>query len=247
VKRRPFPRPLRAGPPARRARILALAVAVIAALSLGAASGSAAPTASDPTAATASRVFPPSAHMFGLSYAEWSAAWWQFTLAIPTDDPGPSCRPSGNKHVSFLVGIFSPTGQLNCSIPKGDALFLPVLNVECSSVEAPPFFGANEAAQRQCANGIMDQATGIAASVDGAPVASILRYRVASPQFSFGPLPFPNGLGVPGGLSGTSVADGVYLMIKSLPAGAHTVTIDGTFPQFGFTIDTTININVLPG
>jgi len=215
---------------------------------VGAAVGSAAPTASAPAAVTASQVFPPSAHMFGRTYAEWSAAWWQFTLAIPTNDPGPSCRPSGNKHVSFLVGIFSPTGQLDCILPKGAALFLPVLNVECSDVEiGSPFFGADEDAQRACADGIMDQATEVAASVDGAQVASILRYRVASPQFSFGPLPFPNGLGVAGGLSGTSVADGVYLMIKSLPVGTHTVTIHGTFPQFGFTIDTTINITVLPG
>ena len=253
MKRRPFLRSPRAGPPARRGRMLVVAVALVAALSAGAALGSAAPTGSTP--ATASQVFPPSAHMFGLSYAEWSGAWWQFTLAIPTDPfpPTPSCRPSGEKHVSFLVGIFSPTGQLDCTLPKGAALFLPVLNVDCSSVEAFPFNGGlTEAGQRDCATALMNTAFGIAASVNNAPVANIGRYRAVSPQFSFGPLPPSNALGVPGGSSGTAVADGVYLMIKSLPVGPHTVTIHGTFPgpppagPGPFTIDTTISITVLP-
>ena len=153
-------------------------------------------------------------------------------LAIPTDPfpPTPSCRPSGEKHVSFLVGIFSPTGQLDCTLPKGAALFLPVLNVDCSSVEAFPFNGGlTEAGQRDCATALMNTAFGIAASVNNAPVANIGRYRAVSPQFSFGPLPPSNALGVPGGSSGTAVADGVYLMIKSLPVGPHTVTIHGTF------------------
>jgi hypothetical protein len=248
MTRRPFLRRPSTRPLAWRVRALVLAVAAIAAFSLVAAGGSAAPSTSSPAAATASQVFPPSANMFGKSYAEWSAAWWQFTLAIPTDDPGPRCRPSENKHVSFLLGIFSPTGQIDCTLPKGASLFLPVLNVDCSSVEAPPFFGATEAAQRACAKALMDQTTEIAASVDTNPVANILRFRVASPQFSFGPLPFPNGLGVPARSSGTAVADGVYLMIKPMRVGEHTVVIHGTFPQFDppFTIATTIHVTVLP-
>ncbi|HTI32109.1 MAG TPA: hypothetical protein VL422_00435 [Miltoncostaea sp.] len=186
-----------------------------------------------------------------MSYASWSAAWWEFTLPIPNFDPTaaghpPNCRPSGDKHVYFLVGIFSPTARMDCILPAGTALFLPVLNVDCSSVEAPPFFGATAKEQRSCATGVFDGARDIAAEIDGRAVPTPLRFRVVSPQFSIAPLPVDNRLGAPPGASGTGVADGVYLMVKPLGVGHHTIHIAGRFTVPEFRLDTTIDVVVLP-
>ena len=198
-----------------------------------------------------SAVFPPSSHPYGTSYAAWSGDWWEFTLKIPNFDPSaaghpPNCRPSENKHVYFLVGIFSPTNRIDCVLPAGTALFLPVLNVDCSSVEAPPFFGATAAAQRACATALFDRTEDIAAAVNGREVPNPLRFRVVSPQFSIAPLPADNRLGVAAGSTGTGVADGVYLMVKPLSVGDHTIHITGTFTDLGFSLDATIEIVVLP-
>jgi hypothetical protein len=73
-----------------------------------------------------------------------------------------------------------------------------------------------------------------------------LRFRVVSPQFSIAPLPADNRLGVPTGSAGTGVADGVYLMVKPLSVGDHTIHITGTFTGLDFSLDTTIDIVVLP-
>jgi hypothetical protein len=237
-------------------RAIALGTAVVLALAMGLAAGSALAVKKGPppkAAPAKSVVFPPSSHPYGLSYSEWSGAWWEFTLAIPNFDPTseghpPNCRPSGDKHVYFLVGIFSPTDRIDCVLPAGTALFLPVLNVDCSSVEAPPFFGATAREQRACATALFDQTEGIAAEIDGREVPNILRFRVVSPQFSIAPLPADNRLGVPAGRSGTGVADGVYLMVKPLRVGEHTIRITGTFtvPGLSFSLDTTIDIVVTP-
>ena len=241
MTRRPFPRTPRAGSPRRTWRVLALTVAAIAALSVGVAVSSAAPS---PAAAP---VFPPNAHPFGTTLAKWSAAWWQFNLAIPaappaTDPDENHCGPSGvDDSVQFL--LFNPGGNWKCDLPRGSALFLPVLNVECSSVEAPPFFGGNPGKQRQCTREFMDDAEDIAASIDGVAVPNIPAHRVRSPQFSFGPLPLLNWLGVPDRPSGTAVSDGVYLMIKPLSAGTHEVVLHGEFPGI-FVLDSTITVTV---
>jgi len=233
-----------------RARALAAAAVLAAALALVASTAVAAKKPPQKAGSASSKVFPSSSHPYGMSYASWSAAWWEFTLQIPNFDPTteghpPNCRPSGNKHVYFLVGIFSPTNRIDCIVPAGTALFLPVLNVDCSSVEPPPFFGATADEQRSCVTALFDRATDIAAEIDGKAVPKPSRFRVVSPQFSIGPLPADNRLGVAAGSAGTGVADGVYLMVKPLSVGDHTIHIAGSFNDLAFRIDTTIDMVVL--
>jgi hypothetical protein len=234
-----------------RALALGTAAVLAAALALAASSAVAMKAPPQKVRSAQSDVFPPSSHPFGMSYATWSAAWWEFTLQIPNFDPAaeghpPNCRPSADKHVYFLVGIFSPTAQMDCVLPAGTALFLPVLNVDCSSLEAVPFHGKTAKEQRACATGVFDGARDIAAEIDGRAVPKPLRFRVVSPQFSIGPLPVDNRLGVDPGNPGTGVADGVYLMVKPLSVGDHTIHITGAFPDLEFSLDTTIDIVVSP-
>jgi hypothetical protein len=97
-------------------------------------------------------VIPPQAHYNGMTYAEWSVAWWRWLISIPTDTPqnpfgpqnGPDCGNGANAgKVWFLVGFFVPLSDpptvRTCNIPVGTALFFPIYNTECSTVEPDPF------------------------------------------------------------------------------------------------------------
>ena len=75
-----------------------------------------------------------------------------------------------------------------CTVRPGTAIFLFSVFAECSDVEAPPFFGRNEAAQRRCSleNLVGAPVDAIPVSIDGGPPTDIFsrRYLAVSPQMT---------------------------------------------------------------
>jgi hypothetical protein len=77
---------------------------------------------------------PPHSHPFGLSYAEWSAKWWQWASGIPAaqnplfDTTGEFADQEQSGHVWFLAGAFGGTVERTATVPVGKALFFPILN-----------------------------------------------------------------------------------------------------------------------
>jgi hypothetical protein len=196
-------------------------------------------------------VVPSQAKFRGKSYAEWSAAWFQWAINTPVDhhpaldESGVDAAVGQSGNVFFLTGVFNASGTVvrQITVKPGTALFFPVLNVDCSTIEDDPWHGDNEAELRECAAGHMDQTSEWFAEVDGQPVSNVSAFRVQSPVFDFN-APEDNILGVPGGGSGQAVSDGIYLMLRPLPAGQHTVRFGGTFDAFDFTLDITYHITV---
>jgi hypothetical protein len=194
-------------------------------------------------------VLPPGSTPFGKTYGEWSAAWWQWALRIPaaenplTQDGAVDCSAEQSGRVWYLVGVISVSGTADrsCTIPPGTFLFFPVINTECSTLEAPPFHGDNPAELRECVENI--QVSDIHATIDGVPVNNLNAFNVESPAFTFD-VPEDNVLGVPGPDTGLSVSSGVYLMLAPLSAGEHTLHFGGTYPDFNFTLDITYHITV---
>jgi hypothetical protein len=86
-------------------------------------------------AAYADEVVSPSSAPFHTKFQEWSAQWWQFVLSLPVadnplvDDTGAKCAVGQRGPVWFLVGSFGGSVTRTCSIPAGESLFLPVLNL----------------------------------------------------------------------------------------------------------------------
>jgi hypothetical protein len=195
-------------------------------------------------------LFQPREQPYGKNMSEWSAAWWQWALSLPVAshpllDTAP-CSEGQSGPVWFLGGAFTGAATVrDCTIPTGTSLFLPVLNAECSDIESPPFFGADEAAMRACAQDFMSLATNMTATIDGQPVADLERYHVSSPFYSFNSP--ADGLFGPDPVSGNSVSDGVWLFLKPLSAGNHTIHFTGSVPDYGFDLDVTYNLNVQPG
>ncbi len=208
-------------------------------------------TTPSPASADANKasVIPPNAHPYGATYDEWSARWWQWALSLPASqnpffDEG-NCANGANGQtgqVWFLTGVINTSGTAvrDCTVPVGKALFFPIINVECSTLEAAPFHGDNEQQMRACAKGF--NITNVSAKIDGVDVADLERYRVESPLFDF-KVPANNTLGVPAG-NGQSVSNGYYLLLTPLSVGKHEVTFGGTFPDFPFSLNITYHLTV---
>lgn len=195
-------------------------------------------------------ILPPKAKAYGASYRDWSARWWQWILSIPVTQ-SPSKDQNGDCNngavgqagpVWFLTGVINESGVAvrNCEVPSGKALFFPIINVECSTLEAAPFHGNTESELRVCAKGF--RIADVSAQIDGRDVEDIQRYLVESPRFDFS-VPQDNILGVPAG-SGKSVSNGYYLLLAPLSPGQHNIHFSGSFPDFPFALDITYHLTV---
>lgn len=204
----------------------------------------------------------PQSHPYGKTYAEWSAAHWQWTYSLPadahplTDTADVSAEQSGP--VWFLGGTFAATEDLNgnlvgvadrtVTVPAGKALFMPILDVESSTAEGN---GTTEAELRASANYFADHATGLSFTVDGRAF-NVQNFRVESPLFTFGPLPENNLLGLAAGTTSPAVSDGYFVMLAPLSAGQHVIHFTGAFVftaeedgfDFSFTLDITYRVTV---
>jgi hypothetical protein len=237
-----------------RRRILGVAMLVSASMVIG------------PVVAHAGRnanpqVLPVNSTPYGHSYGEWASMWWQWAFSIPLHDPpytgppnhplfdetGSLCGVGQSGKVWFLGGVVNVSGTAtrDCGVPAGRALFFPIANTECSTLEGN---GTTEAELRACAKASIDGVTDLEADIDGRGVQGLAGYRVTSPLFSF-TLPADNFLeffGVPGADPGTyypSADDGIYLMVAPLSAGSHTVHFHAMFNP-SFTLDITYNLVV---
>jgi hypothetical protein len=213
--------------------------------------------------ANGASVAPVQSNPYGMSYGEWSAAWWQWAFSLPIDHSPlfgtADCSAGQTDHVWFLPGavVGGPTPRQDCTVPPGTSLFVAVINAECSNLEDS---GTTEGQLRGCADSIatLIDRNSLSASLDGQPLTDLSRYLVGSPLFRFGPLPNNNlityfcvaqGEGCPAaprGSIGYAVGTGVYLMFQPLSVGQHTLKFHGEIPAGHLVVDTTYILKVRP-
>jgi hypothetical protein len=192
----------------------------------------------------------PASAPFGKSYDLLSQQWWLWDLmqAAP-DNPtlGAPCANGQSGNVWFLYG---GPATVDCTIPAGKMLFFPIVNTECSSLEAAPFHGDTPEQRAACAKGWIDFVTDVAVTIDGKPIQNLSPLRTRSGDFSF-TVPNNNILGVPGPAWGYSSADGYYVLLTPLSAGEHTIHVQGTFHDPNdpshpviFPLNTTMHLHV---
>lgn len=193
-------------------------------------------------------------------YAPLSAKWWQWAFSIvpkdqnplvhTTDDTGKLCAEGQSGNIWFLGGSIGAvdkphtdfTVDRKCNVPAGKQLFIPIVNLEGSTVEGN---GNTPEELAQYAKANMDFAlqtsSGIFASIDGVPLKNLdpknTPYRVASGPFTF-TLP-PDSIDTfcgpnfdqqcPAVKDTNAAADGVYLLLAPLPKGQHEITFGGKF------------------
>jgi hypothetical protein len=171
-----------------------------------------------------------------------TALWWKAYVSIPASEA--SRCDLGIDKVVFLGANSGGSVTRSCTLPAGTSILVPLINVECSRLEPPPFFGATPAERRACAAGFADQFTDLFLTINGVPVGGDLsRFRVQSQPFAFSPVdgnlfgPIPTG-------TGGSVSDGYWALIGPLAPGTYDVSFGGSFSGTPL-VDTTYHLTVV--
>ena len=177
-------------------------------------------------------VFAPDSKPYNKTYGEWSIRWWIWAQKESTEN-NPLYDPTGEKcavnqddpKVWFLAGTTGGRVERECTIPATKALFVALLNTECSTAEDPSL--TTEEALRDCArNNAPDRARVILkASVDGQEIPDLEKYWTESSLYNI-TLPEGNIWGAPAGPT-QEVAAGYYLMITPLTPGTHILHASG--------------------
>jgi hypothetical protein len=178
------------------------------------------------------RLAGPNQMIDGLSGGDVMGEGWYTELSLPTSanpffGKGDRCLTLGRTGGVLLALSSEP---VSCTVEQGTTVFVIGITGFCDNVEPPPFFGADEAAQRECILALLDQdVTGISLTVDGGePVdLHVDSYLTCSPQRQV-QLPKNNLLKVkPQPM--TFTACGWVAWLKDLPVGLHTIRSLATF------------------
>ena len=190
----------------------------------------------------------------GLTSGEWLAVWWQEVFATAVDGGShpliDGVAFGGNNRTVFLGGPVLPAGSpkvtIRVAIPPGTHLVVPIITVECSVAEAPPFHGEDEPQLRACANGLLDQASEPYIRIDGRLAKDPQTYRVETPLFRYGPLTADNVLGLPPGMQSDAVGAGYVVVLPPFSPGVHRIRSGANVFAFGLATDVEFIITVEP-
>lgn len=201
------------------------------------------------------------AHADSDSLKNLSAQWWQWALSIPVannpllDANGANCMVGQRGEHWFLAGSFNGGAVArNCAVPAGVKLFFPLANG--INLDVPNVCGQGPqripvADLRAGSAAFIDGVTNVAAELDGAPIKPIRRVRspvfaVAFTEDNLFDAPCVSLGGVPAGVYSPAVDDGLYVQLKPLSPGAHTLHFHAENASQGFLIDVTYTLNVVP-
>ena len=223
-------------------RRLATTAAAVLLLAAFATSASASPPATR-------GVLPPQAQVHGQSLTDIGAAfmYWNWSTPVATNPLVTGmCEPwQAHPRIWFLPQtLLDPHPTWTCDVPKGVFLVVSPYTVECSNVEEDPFYGANAAEQRACADAVYALTTSMSVTVDGRAATRLGGYAVATPYTR---LPDENLLtdllGLPSQETWTT-GRGLFLVLAPLSKGSHVVTTDAFVEAWGWTAGMTYEITV---
>lgn len=148
------------------------------------------------------------------------AETWKTVLELPAPE-NPFTGGDPCVGVGTVVAPFAPIGEdLSCTIKPGTWVFVTGYSSECSTVEAPPYFGEDAASLLECAEDADEGFRTPTISVDGRLVA----VTEVTTELMTLDLPADNIFGAPSGTA-YSVAHGWVALLHPLPPGSHLVTI----------------------
>ena len=179
-------------------------------------------------AAPAPTPIPATETVAGLSQPQLTIRWWQWAASFSqnespiSDHSGARCSAGQDGPVWFLAGVFgSDPVQRTCHVPAGKALFFPVINY----IVMPNGTSVGCSDNLRTARQMTDSPSRLFAEIDGQPVESLERHRIASPGC------FNAGEKVPGHpMIGPSATDGYWLALAPLAPGRHQLHFGGVLP-----------------
>jgi hypothetical protein len=200
-------------------------------------------------------IIPPHGRIHGKTYAQWSAAWWQWLWSAPVDvnpgldETGEFVTWGQSGPVWFIAPNYGGVTDRYATIPPGKMLFVDVAaDFESPLVDGD---GMSEAELRAIAAHVIDDIQAVEVEVDGVPIANLDRYRVTSPVPFAYTLPENNmfelfGITAPAGTYDGAVCDGYYIMLAPLSSGEHVIhiTTEWGWPGYLLPVDATVHLTV---
>ena len=201
--------------------------------------------------------------IYGKTYGEWAIEWekWKEAGTVDrnaiTDTTGRYCNLNQPKEgIWFLAGTFGGIVNRSCTIPKGRALFYPV--VEFSWIDCPgtPDEDLSDAQVRGILADGIDFACQLTSTLDGVAISSleVLTARTQTPRFTSvlrndSVIAATCTPPLSAGKTGRQIADGYWIMLPPLPPGKHKLTLHGAlcapngpaFFETGVTYDLTVH------
>jgi hypothetical protein len=181
----------------------------------------------------------PHARVHGHTLADLAAAWAIWGLGTSADDNpllAGRCEQSPiDPRIWFLPVSFEGEVHVDCTVPKGAFLVYTAGAYECSEAEGN---GSTEAQLRACADEGFATFTTIEASVDGKQATDVGRNVVTSPLYE---LPGPN---LFSDEATPSLIKGVFMVVRPLKPGEHTVRGFAEATGNGFSAGMTYHITV---
>jgi hypothetical protein len=191
----------------------------------------------------------------GRLYNELSGDWWNWAVQFPAainpileDDGAVDCTRGQKGKIWFLAGNFGGSSNRECTIPRGKALFFPVIN----TLWWVPEDGVDVAEVRAIANAQINATTFLEVSIDGVGIEDPFAYRAQSPpggfalnfgpllgDFGFDPMPDPRD---------PAVTDGYWILLYPLKKGVHDIrfrSVVGNLDDPDFELDVTYTLTVV--
>jgi hypothetical protein len=186
-----------------------------------------------------------------LTYEEHVKNFWSWILGIPKGDnpAGHQNDPSGkfcsigqsasNSSIFYLSFNDGGNSERSCKVPAGKGLFIPVMQVEWSKLEAP---GSSLEQLDKLSRTEQDRIGYMSLTIGDRTYRTeeLKKYRVHTTPFKvvFADPPI---FGVKGGLTET-VADGYYVITEPLARGNYTVHFRSGLMEGGFAQDIKYNL-----
>jgi len=186
-----------------------------------------------------SGVVPPDARFHGRTYGQWAAEWWVWALNTPPDQSpiddttGELAAVGQSGPVWFLAGTNGGPVERTCTVPRGKALFFPLVNICDLEFVGDPYAWSAKYALWAISHWV-DEAEGLSCTIDGVKVKRLCSYRGAGAVRRIA-LGDSNLWGLPGGCYGPLAADGYWIMLEPLSRGRHEIRFQARIPEFDWT------------
>jgi hypothetical protein len=201
-------------------------------------------------------IVPPGGTIHGTTYGEWNEEFtrWKYGGAAEEDPIGDTTGEYGALRQSgpvwFLVDAYwGETVSRTLTVPRGKFLFVPILAVTWVNI---PELGDNPWSIKQRGM-VRDQLAiyidifdSVACEIDGVSVSDLGSYRLgtADGDAYMVYLPEDSGWGLDPGFYGPTMDDGVYILIRPLSVGEHTIHFHTEASEYGFVTDVTYDLTV---
>lgn len=188
-------------------------------------------------------LFPPDARIGDRDFSDWIVTWVRWMAGIPADvHPvfGEDCAQQQPSELFFLFDAnVNQILDARCTVPADRPLFVPVVVFFCAPnpEEQGCTTPRTEAELVFCAEGAVATLTDAWVILDDEPLAPLERFHFMTgmfswksgdpPPFSWTPAIAPNDCGIPEG-DRYGVFGGIWVMLRPLSPGAHTLEVGGT-------------------